>query len=80
MPHTLAKPLQLPRPEFPRPARSGPFFDYVNEAGRQYASRQRAERARQTSAEERWEAEGGNTGSAAGLIRSQGSVPEPAGE
>jgi hypothetical protein len=76
MPHTLAKPPQLPRPESPRAARSGPFFDYVNEAGRQYASRQRAERARlarrdrlaedrQTSPEERWEAEGGNTGSPA---------------
>lgn len=64
----------LPRPFSPRPAHSGPFFDYVGEAARQYANRQRSERARLArrderlaesrlaSAEQRWEGEGGNTG------------------
>jgi hypothetical protein len=68
MPHALPAPLS------PRPAHSGPFFDYVSEAGRQYANRLRSERARLArrderlaesrlaSAEQRWEGEGGNTG------------------
>lgn len=63
-------------PHAPRPRHSGPFFDYVRDATRDLAGRERVRLARlalresrfaedrQRSAEQRWEGEGGRTGEA----------------
>ena len=60
------------RPPLRRPRDNGPFFDYVREATREYARRERARlaglalrkhgfiRGRQSTAEQRWEGEGGS--------------------
>jgi hypothetical protein len=62
------------KPPFRRGLRdSGPFFDHVREATREYARREHARLARlalsglalaesRQSAEQRWEGEGGSTG------------------
>jgi hypothetical protein len=64
----------LPTSLSQRPRECGPFFDYVRQASREHARRERIRRTRlvlserrlaeggQSAAEQRWEGEGGSIG------------------